>query len=50
MTITRSKKAISGMRKSIGGAPRNPRYIETVPRLGYRLIAPVSHPEKRPHI
>ena len=44
------QKAISGLQKSIGDAPRESRYIETVPRLGYRLIAPVSFPDIRPHI
>lgn len=41
-------KTISGLRKSIGDLPRNPRYIETLPRLGYRLIASVSLPERGP--
>lgn len=44
------QKAISGLRESIGDTPRKPRYIETVPRLGYRLIEPVSFPETRPRI
>ncbi len=44
------QKAISGLRKSIGDTPRKPRYIETVPRLGYRLIAPVSFLDTRPRI
>lgn len=43
-------KVISSLRNSIGDIPRNPRYIETVPRLGYRLIAPVSFPETQPRI
>ncbi len=43
-------KAISFIRKSIGDDSRNPRYIETEPRLGYRLIARVSFPETRPRI
>jgi eukaryotic-like serine/threonine-protein kinase len=43
-------KAISDLRKSIGDAPHKPRYIETMPRLVYRLIAPVSFPETRPRI
>jgi DNA-binding winged helix-turn-helix (wHTH) protein len=41
-------KTISILRKLIGDDARNPRYIETVPRLGYRLIAPVSFPDTRP--
>ena len=43
-------KTISCIRKSIGDDSRNPRYIETEPRLGYRLIARVSFPETRPRI
>jgi DNA-binding winged helix-turn-helix (wHTH) protein len=44
------QKAISSLRKSIDDLPRNPRYIETVPRIGYRLIASVSPPERQPPI
>ncbi|MBO0719836.1 MAG: PD40 domain-containing protein [Blastocatellia bacterium] len=32
---------ISGLRKTLGENPEEYRYIETVPRLGYRFIAPV---------
>jgi DNA-binding winged helix-turn-helix (wHTH) protein len=35
-------KTISCIRKSIGDDSRNPRYIETVSKVGYRLIAPVT--------
>ncbi len=38
-------KTISCIRKSIGDDSRKPRYIETVSKAGYRLIAPVSLPE-----
>lgn len=38
-------KAISLMRKAIGDDSRKPRYIETVSKVGYRLIPPVSLPE-----
>ena len=38
-------KAISFIRKSIGDDHRKPRYIETVNKVGYRVIAPVSLPE-----
>ncbi|MEO1084019.1 MAG: protein kinase, partial [Acidobacteriota bacterium] len=34
--------AISELRKAFGDEPRNPRFIQTVPRKGYRLIAPVE--------
>ncbi|MEM8932281.1 MAG: winged helix-turn-helix domain-containing protein [Acidobacteriota bacterium] len=33
--------AISTLRRSLGDDPRAPRYIQTVPRVGYRLIATV---------
>ena len=33
---------VSELRKALGDDPRAPRYIETVHRLGYRFIAPVS--------
>ena len=35
-------KTISCIRKSIGDDSRNPRYIDTVSKVGYRVIAPVS--------
>lgn len=34
--------AIFKLRKSLSDSPRQPRYIQTVSRKGYRLIAPVS--------
>jgi len=34
--------AIKKLREALGDSAENPRYIETVPRLGYRFIAPVS--------
>lgn len=36
------KTAMSDLRKVLGDAPRNPRFIETVSRRGYRFIAPPS--------
>ncbi|HEU5335196.1 MAG TPA: winged helix-turn-helix domain-containing protein, partial [Terriglobales bacterium] len=38
------------LRAAIADDPDNPRFIETVPRRGYRFIAPVSnqHPESAP--
>lgn len=32
------------LRKALGDSSRNPQYIETVPKKGYRLIAPVKQP------
>lgn len=33
--------AVWNLRKALGDDPREPRYIKTVPRQGYRLLAPV---------
>jgi TolB-like protein/DNA-binding winged helix-turn-helix (wHTH) protein len=35
-------QGIAAVRRALGDDPRNPTYIATVPRLGYRLIAKVS--------
>jgi DNA-binding winged helix-turn-helix (wHTH) protein/tetratricopeptide (TPR) repeat protein len=34
--------AVKKLREALGDSAGNPRYIETLPRLGYRFIAPVS--------
>lgn len=39
-------KTMSILRKLLGDDAHAPRYIETVRKLGYRLIAPVSFPSK----
>jgi len=36
------KHHVLEVRKALGDDPRNPRFIETMPRRGYRFIAPVS--------
>jgi DNA-binding winged helix-turn-helix (wHTH) protein len=36
------KRQVLEVRKALGDDPRNPRFIETMPRRGYRFIAPVS--------
>jgi TolB-like protein len=36
------KTAISKLRKALGDSAQNPRLIETLPRRGYRLVAPVK--------
>lgn len=38
-------KAIAQLRRAIGDDSRAPRYIETIRKRGYRLIAPVTFPE-----
>lgn len=35
-------KAINKLREALGDSPDTPRYIETLPRRGYRFIAPVE--------
>ena len=37
--------AVSRLREALGDVADNPRFIETVPRRGYRFIAPVEKPE-----
>lgn len=42
------RRAVYELRKVLGDDPRSPRYIETIPRAGYRLIAPVEPLAARP--
>lgn len=35
-------QAVASLRRQLGDDPREPRYIATAPRLGYRLVAPVG--------
>jgi DNA-binding winged helix-turn-helix (wHTH) protein len=35
-------KAINKIRKALGDSADNPRFVETLPRRGYRFIAPVN--------
>lgn len=35
-------QAVHSLRKALGDDARQPRYIQTIPKRGYRLIAPVS--------
>ena len=41
-------RCISELRKVFGDNPRDPDYIETIRKSGYRLIAPVAPPEPEP--
>jgi len=41
-------KAVASLRRLLGDDPRQPAYIETVPRLGYRMVAAVSPWADRP--
>ena len=35
-------QAVTSLRRLLGDDPKQPTYIETVPRLGYRMVATVS--------
>ena len=35
-------QAVASLRRVLGDDPKQPTYVETVPRLGYRMVAPVS--------
>jgi DNA-binding winged helix-turn-helix (wHTH) protein/Tol biopolymer transport system component len=37
-------KAIQKLRDALGDSADSPRYIETIPRVGYRFIAPINMP------
>ncbi|MCI0621800.1 MAG: winged helix-turn-helix domain-containing protein [Acidobacteria bacterium] len=36
-------KAINKLREALGDSAENPRFIETLPRRGYRFLVPVTH-------
>jgi len=38
--------AVNKLRDLLGDSARSPRFVETLPRLGYRFIAPVAKPGK----
>src|SRR5207244_9829330 len=38
--------AVNNLRDLLGDSARSPRFVETLPRRGYRFIAPVTKPEK----
>lgn len=40
--------AINKVREALGDGPANPRFLETVPRRGYRFIAPVQKSDPAP--
>src|SRR5437879_1566812 len=39
--------AVNKLRDLLGDSARNPRFVETLPRLGYRFVAPVTTCETR---
>jgi TolB-like protein/DNA-binding winged helix-turn-helix (wHTH) protein/Tfp pilus assembly protein PilF len=42
-------KAVAKLRAILNDDPANPRFIETIPRRGYRFLAPVEFVEERDH-
>jgi len=43
-------QAVASLRRLLGDDPKQPTYIATVPRLGYRMVAPVSPWTEEPAI
>jgi DNA-binding winged helix-turn-helix (wHTH) protein/TolB-like protein/Tfp pilus assembly protein PilF len=44
-------QSVIKLRRALGDDPRSPSYIETIPKRGYRLIAPITKPDDaRPSI
>jgi Tol biopolymer transport system component/DNA-binding winged helix-turn-helix (wHTH) protein len=41
--------ALKRLRETLGDSADNPRYVETLPRRGYRFICPVEHVAEGPH-
>jgi len=41
-------RCISALRKGLGDDAKNPRYVETVQRRGYRVMMPVTQPDQAP--
>src|SRR5262245_9134029 len=41
-------QAVHSLRKALGDDVRQPRYVQTIPKRGYRLLAPVVPEEKAP--
>ncbi|MEM1181812.1 MAG: winged helix-turn-helix domain-containing protein [Acidobacteriota bacterium] len=39
------RRVVTVLRRTLGDDSKQPRYIETITRRGYRLVAPVSYPE-----
>ena len=39
------RRAVTLLRRVLDDDPKEPRYIETITRRGYRLVAPVSRPD-----
>src|SRR3972149_18228 len=42
--------AVRKIREALGDDPEKPRFVETLPRKGYRFIAPVERLNSHPHL
>ncbi len=42
------RRVVTLLRRVLDDDPKEPRYIETITRRGYRLVAPVSRPDSKP--
>lgn len=42
------RRVVTLLRRVLDDDPKEPRYIETITRRGYRLVAPVSRPDPKP--
>jgi DNA-binding winged helix-turn-helix (wHTH) protein/Tol biopolymer transport system component len=43
------RRVVTLLRRVLDDDPKEPRYIETIKRRGYRLVAPVSRPDPKPN-
>lgn len=43
------RRVVALLRRVLDDDPKAPLYIETITRRGYRLVAPVSHPDPKPN-
>ena len=43
------RRVVTLLRRVLDDDPKEPRYIETITRRGYRLVAPVSRPDPKPN-
>jgi DNA-binding winged helix-turn-helix (wHTH) protein len=42
--------AVGKLREALGDDAENPRYVETIPKRGYRFLAPETYPEAHPDV
>lgn len=46
VTVNALTQLVAELRRALGDDPKSPRYVETIPRRGYRLIAPTTMAER----